>query len=162
MPLRLSLGLAGLLFLALAVLSKGWLEAGGLVIFDSRFPGYSHDEAEHLIRTLGSDGIALYLGLFRVLDTLFPLALCLSLLLLARRAGNVFGLAGVVAALAYLFFDLRENALVAEMLRSAADLGHDLVASASSATFWKWITLAVSFLSLCAAWVLKARKEARP
>lgn len=162
MLLRLSLGLSVLLFLALAVLSKSWLEEGGMVIFDSRVLGYDRGTAEALIEALKEEQLALYLGLFRLLDTLFPIALCLTLLLLARRLGGIVAVLAGAAALAYLFFDLRENALVAEMLRSGTDLTDTLVASASSATLLKWTTLAASALCLLAACAVNRRKEARP
>ncbi|NNE51128.1 MAG: hypothetical protein HKN30_01850 [Sulfitobacter sp.] len=149
--LRISAGLSMALFLALAVLSKGWLEPGGALVFDSRLRGYDADAARAYLAALGPDAVALYLGLFRVLDTCFPILLTLSILLLARRAGPVPGVFPMIAVLAYLFFDLRENALVSEMLRAGAGVSDVLVQTASRATVLKWVLLGASALLLAGA-----------
>ncbi|MFC6583343.1 hypothetical protein [Sulfitobacter aestuariivivens] len=75
-------GLAALVFLALFGVSKGMLEPAGMVIFDSRVWGYEPDEARRYLDGLDNMllGRSTYLGIFRALDTVFPLLLtiCLS------------------------------------------------------------------------------------
>ena len=158
--LRITLGVSGVLFVALAVLSKGWLEPGGALIFDSRVAGYDGAEARAYFTSLEPRAVDLYLGLFRVLDTFFPIFLTLAILLLARRTQGPIGLAAIPAALAYLFFDLRENALVAEMLRAGKEMSDALVVSASGATLMKWVTLGTSGLLLALAHFMSRKERA--
>lgn len=159
---RITGAIAALLFAALAVLSNLWLQPAGQLVFDSRVAGYSLAEARAFLEVLNADQVALYLGLFRWIDTVFPVLLAVTLVaLIANRKGRDL-LRGVaaIAAFLYLFFDLRENALVARMLKTSENLSEELVASASMATMVKWGALAVSFGVLL--WVIwRERRGAR-
>lgn len=137
---------AALLFAALAVLSNLWLEPPGQLVFDSRVAGYSLAEAKAYLSVLSADQVTLYLGVFRWIDTVFPVLLCVTLVALTvnRKGRDLLRGVAVLGALLYLFFDLRENALVARILRAGEGLSEELVASASTATMMKWGALAVS------------------
>ncbi|MBM1310415.1 hypothetical protein JQT66_09585 [Sulfitobacter mediterraneus] len=152
------------LFLALAVLSKGWLEPDGMLIFDSRLAGYGLAEANTYLGALEAGQKQLYLGWFRWLDTVFPalLTFCLAGVVWGQARGvhPAMRLSLMIIPAAYLVMDLAENALVAEMLRSAA-LDADTVGRASGFTIAKWGFLALS-LGLCVwAWRWAPKQRAR-
>ncbi len=138
--LRITWALAAACFLALAVLSIGWLEPDGHKVFDSRLFGYSPEQAEAYLAALGPRARALYLGLFRGLDTVFPALLAVGLagIILQRPRGAMRVLA-LGAVLLYLVADYSENALVAALLRGGPDA--QTVWWASRATLTKWASL---------------------
>lgn len=147
---------SAVMFAALAILSKGWLEPGGLVIFDSRVQGYDLAAAEAYLGALSAGARALYLGVFRTLDTAFPVLLSLTLIVgIVTRAPGALGLLRMIAlaaTVAYLALDLSENAVVAQMLRAPEALTADLVTQASKLTVGKWITLSVATFLTALTW----------
>ncbi len=108
-------------------------DAGGRAPFDLRPPGYSPDEARGFLAAPGETGHAHYEGPQRLLDRIYPPVLAVTLILafwqlFARRAA--LGL-GPVAALG-AWFDLRENAAVADLPAPAAGgIGETAVGAAS-------------------------------
>tara|TARA_R110002049_G_scaffold140930_6_gene302344 strand:+ start:1452 stop:1967 length:516 start_codon:yes stop_codon:yes gene_type:complete len=149
-------GLAALLcFVALAVMSKFWLEPDGLIVFDSRLRGYDPAAARAYLAALSADQRALYLGAFRVLDTVFPIVLAGTLAgVIWRGAGVRLAMVRVLALLmpgVYLMLDLTENALVAVILRGQAT--DATIVLASALTQGKWLVLAVAML--LAVWAMR-------
>lgn len=161
---RLSGAISLALFLVLAALSKGWLEPDGMLIFDSRLGGYSLAEADIYLGMLDAGQKQLYLGWFRWLDTVFPvlLTICLSGILWGQARGvhPAMRLSLMVIPAAYLVMDLAENALVADMLRSAA-LDAESVALASGFTMAKWGFLALACAICLWAWRWAPKQRAR-
>ena len=153
---------AVLCFVALAILSKGSLEPDGMVIFDSRLGGYDLVAAQTYLGALNSEQIALYLGTFRQLDTVFPLLLALALgggLWLNTSSWGKGARLGMMALpLGYLALDLLENAAVARLLRAGSEVKETSVAMASGLTQSKWVVLAVLLLAVVFSW-RQARKE---
>lgn len=151
------------LFAVLAILSKGWLEPDGVLIFDSRVMGYDLAAAEAYLSALSPDARALYLGPFRQLDTVFPIVLGLTLVGALWLSSMDLSLLARIAILAvpvlYVWADLQENARVAGILSGG---GGDaaLVAAASRLTQLKWLTLGFGMLLLagCAIAARRARK----
>jgi len=151
------------LLLALAVLSKGWLEPGGLLIFDSRPWGYDLASAERYLAALGPEARALYLGPFRWLDTALPLLLTLGLVLMGRGTPKGWRLLAGLAALLYLWWDLVENARVAALLAPGVGLTEAAVAAASRATMAKWGCLAAAaLLTAMARRAARRERKGRP
>jgi hypothetical protein len=158
---RMTAGAALVLFAALAVLSKVWLEPPGQVIFDSRVTGYDLAAATAFLDVLNDDQRRLYLGVFRTLDTAFPLLLALSLgmaVTMRSAAGwSARAVFALMATVAYLAADLSENMLVAQILREEGALDAALVSQASALTISKWVTLAVALYLTVLTW-LKTRE----
>lgn len=147
---------SAVMFGALAVLSKFWLEPAGQVIFDSRVQGYDLAEAQAYLAAIDEGQRALYLGLFRTLDTAFPVLLALTLVVgVVIRAPGALGLLRMIAlaaTVAYLALDLSENAVVAQILRSGETVTEALVARASGLTMGKWIALSVAMFLAALTW----------
>lgn len=117
--------------------------AGGRLLFDERF-SYTHAEAAAFVGALTDEARALYMIELRLLDTLFPILLAISLaggiLLLTRGWAAAARAAAVAPAILGAAFDLTENAAVAAMLRAGeAGLTQEMVVEASFWTSVKWI-----------------------
>lgn len=155
--------LALLFLLALLVLSKGWLEPADLLIFDSRFGGYSLTEAQRYLEALGAEGRLLYLGIYRWLDTLFPVLTTLALggviWLNTALFNSAIRLLLLCAPIAYVMLDLGENALVAELLRADFISNQSVVDRASQLTQAKWLMLMASSLLAAGSWWIGRRKD---
>lgn len=95
--------------------------AGGLKPFDLSPLGYDLAAARSYLIALPPEGVALYLGPIRLLDTAFSVLMGLTLLWWMRPFSGVTGIIGAVAAVAYLVLDLAENAAVAVMLRAGPE-----------------------------------------
>lgn len=130
----------------------GWfgpqVDAGGLRPFDLRPFGYDLAEAEAFVAALTPEGRAAYLGPVRMTDTVFPLLMTLTFVLVSRR----LGWAALLPALAYGALDLAENAEVAALLRASA-LDPQAVATASLLTMTKFAAFGIaSLITLAALW----------
>ncbi|MEM9967291.1 MAG: hypothetical protein AAF755_04230 [Pseudomonadota bacterium] len=151
------LGAAGIVFAALLVLSGGWIAPSEQPIFDVRLAGYDTAAAQAFVDALSAEQRRLYLGVFRTLDTAFPVLLAATLLfglwILAGAGWRFSQICAAFFAAAYLVADLWENALVAEILRSTATVDADLVARASALTVSKWVTLGLGLYLTGAAWL---------
>ncbi len=132
--------------------------AGGLQPFDLRVRGYSLVEAQDYLAALPAEGSARYLGPVRVLDTLFPVLMALTLMWWMRPHRGAMGLVCMAVAAGYAVLDLAENAAVATLLRAGVD-GADAtaVALASALTQAKFVAFAVA--ALLAAWRLAQRSK---
>ena len=123
--------LAAVLFAVLLVISLGWLSPDGQSNFDARMMGYDVEAARSYLATLPESSRAIYLGVFRWIDTVFPILAGIAIggftwqaavrLRPARRVGFL-GLTG-----GYVLMDLTENAQVAQMLRSDGPVAKTLV-----------------------------------
>lgn len=124
-------------------------DASGGLPFDLRVDGYDLEEARAYLAALSPAGTALYLGMARLADTLFPILLTLTLCLPLRGRGQLWFL----PALAYGIFDLAENVAVARLLRLGMDVGAGPVSVASGFTQAKFLALALALvLALIATW----------
>lgn len=150
MTSRIVLWVISLAALLLLVIMNLWTvpfiegHAGGLVMFDNRPFGYSLDQVQAFLRNLEPEGAALYSGVQRKLDTLFPILFAIAapwlLWILTegwRKATRIaISLVGFVGPM----FDLIENHLVAGFLRADPDqITAQMVALASSASVAKWV-----------------------
>jgi hypothetical protein len=131
----------------LAVVTPALRAAGGMP-FDLRMLGYGLNDALAYVAQLSPDGMAIYLGPYRIADTLFPLALMPTLLLPLRGRGQFWFL----PALAYGMADLFENISVAKILRAGAEMQASDVMLASTLTQGKFLALSIAVL--LAAWSL--------
>ena len=125
-------------------------------VFDARVLGYDLDYAQGYIAALRiTDGIDVYLGRQRMLDTVFPALLSAVLLVViwARFRGVAqMGLGALV--LFYLGADYIENMRVAAMLRTAPDaLTQQMVQAASLATVLKYAFLAPCLIAALVVYV---------
>lgn len=124
-------------------------DAGGAMPFDLRLMGYSLGEARAYLAALSPEGAGLYLGPFRLLDTLVPMLVTATLCLPLQRRGQFWFL----PALAYGLFDLAENVAVARLLHTGPEVEAQAVALASGFTQAKFVALAVAvLLALFASW----------
>ncbi|WP_299351625.1 hypothetical protein [uncultured Shimia sp.] len=118
--------------------------------FDLRPLGYSVQDAAQYLSLLNEDKAALYTGLLRRVDTLFPVLfglwmgwVCWGLTRTLHPWSRVILL---VAPASYTVMDLCENALVADMvLAFKTPPNPTLVSLASSYTVSKFVTLFVAF-----------------
>ncbi|ASM73088.1 MULTISPECIES: hypothetical protein [Roseobacteraceae] len=125
-------------------------------VFDARVLGYDLDYARGYLAALReTDGIDVYLGRQRMLDTVFPALLTAMLLVVFRvRFSGVAQMALGALALIYLGADYLENARVAGLLRTAPDaLTKQAVAAASFATIAKYAALVPCLIAAGAVYV---------
>lgn len=146
-------GLAAACFAALGVLTKRHLSPDGLDPFDAHLTGYTHGEARGYIAALAeTGGTEVYLGLYRQLDTAFPVLLTLTFLgaiwIASRALPMLVRLAFALAPVGYLWADLTENARVADMLRAGDAVDPSMVGSASTFTQIKWSFVGLSVIFL--------------
>ena len=124
--------------------------SGGLLPLDMRL-GYSVDEVNQLFTALGGPGRPLY-SLFQLVDTVFPIALALTLMFsLVRIIGWVFEYTGHLSLIAFIplggaIADYVENILIATQLLSYPALSSLLITIASSFTTIKWGFMFVTIL----------------
>ncbi|MBX3577687.1 MAG: hypothetical protein KF723_10780 [Rhizobiaceae bacterium] len=102
-------------------------EAGGLLPFDLRPLGYSHEEAVDFVRALSATGRDIYLTIQHRLDIAYPallsLTLALAIVLTAPRGwGWMRWLVAIVVAVPSAVFDYLENAAVGQMLNTSPSL----------------------------------------
>ena len=128
--------------------------AGGLQPFDLRPGGYDLDAALRFLVALPPEGVALYLGPVRRLDTAFPLLMGLTLLWWMRPPTTPFGAVAAAAALAYVALDLAENHAVARLVEGGAfGLTPERVRAASLLTQAKFMAFALAaVLAARAVW----------
>lgn len=147
---------AAALFAVLIVISLGWLSPEGLSNFDARLLGYDVDAAQAYLAALPDSGRALYLGVFRWLDTVFPVLAAFTIggatWMIMAEHHLVRRIAASGMAAAYLVMDLAENAYVAQMLRSEGSVAQALVDRSSDMTQLKWLFLGLSLILLLALW----------
>ena len=157
---------AAILFATLLVLTELYLSPEGLAPFDARLFGYSSDEADAYLAALAaSGGTALYLGLFRALDTVFPLLLTLAFLgaLWVNTHGFWRGvrLVFVICPLVYLTADLWENARVAQILTVGLPTSPEYVALTSMVTRAKWAAVLACWMLILVCWRRQLRRKER-
>ncbi len=146
------------LFIALVVLAKFMIEPEGFTIFDSHFGGYSVAEARDFLTALSEKQTQTYLGLFRTLDTVFPVLLALTLAgVIWTQARAMHVAVRAVIALSpcvYLGLDLAENASIALLLVTGPQVSAGAILQASAYTVAKWISLTLAMLLAVWAWRL--------
>lgn len=136
-PILIALWLASLCwFVAMAGFVEWRLAPQGATpLPDVSLTGHDADTLAAWMAGMTDSGRALVLGPRRVLDTVFPLLLALTLVMTGAWRHVWLGLAGLV----YAGADLAENAAIAAMLRAwPAVPGTDAVALASGLTIAKW------------------------
>ena len=143
------------------------LTRGAELSFDRRIGGYGLKEAETYLRWLAVNKLTVtYLGAFRWIDSVFPLAvfglLASGVWGLWARPARMVALLGCGLAVVYLGADYVENARVAGLLRAGPDaLTASQVSSASLATQVKWIGIFAPSLLILAGLLLTAIKGGR-
>lgn len=140
-PFRLLLAGTGLIFLTMELYSLPALRrfAGGQEAFDLRLSGYGLAEARAYLAALGEGGRHFYLTVQHPLDTVFPAALALCLIGVARRLNGAVSLVLICGfALLGAGSDYQENASVRGLLLVGADgVSAEAVAQASRWTILK-------------------------
>jgi hypothetical protein len=126
----LNLGLVALIAVAVLGLAAQWLwtipviQAGSNDpdLMDFKNSAVPVDEVRSYLVTMTQTARETYLGPQRVLDTVFPVALAgalaLSTVLVWRSRIGRLAYVGALVPLVYLYTDMLENALVAQLLRS--------------------------------------------
>jgi hypothetical protein len=139
-------------FGALVALSETYLSAGyGLL--DVRLIGYDVGAVTNYLELLSNEARAFYLGPFRTLDTIVPPLLALTFIALIWSLGQKFWRVTVIFPLIYVFADLRENALVGQILRAGPEnLDGDMISSASDMTQLKWLFTVLSLAVVLWLW----------
>lgn len=135
---------SAILFGALVVLSEIYLSVGeGLL--DGRVIGYDVDAVAKYLGQLPNESRTFYLGTFRTLDTILPPLLGLTFIALIWSLGQKFWRSTIIFPLIYVIADLRENALVGQILRAGLkNLDANMVANASNMTQLKWLFIVLS------------------
>ena len=133
---------AALAWIVLALAPQLAAQSAGAAAFDLRPFGYSLAEAQAYLAVLTPQGARLYLGTFRLADTLVPLLLTPTLCLPLRGRGQLWFL----PALVYGLLDLWENLAIARLIHLGPDVDAQAVALASSLTQAKFAALAVAVL----------------
>ena len=154
--------LSAVLFIALVILAKGWLGAGGFSIFDDHLAGYSVASARDYLSALTVEQTALYLGLFRWIDTVFIILLTFTLasLIWTQARGMSRLVRGFIALTpcVYLMLYLSENAAVAHLLNIGPQVSAGAILQASAYTIAKWISLTLAMLLCVWAWRLSPKE----
>ncbi len=111
---------------------------GATPLPDTSLTGHTADSLTAWAAGMTEAGRALVLGPYRLMDTVFPLLLALTLAITGgRRRWWLGALAGT-----YALLDLAENASIAAILGAAPAVpSADQVARASLLTIAKWITV---------------------
>ncbi len=124
--------------------------AGGLRLLDMRFTGYSFEEAQIFIATIGDYGAELYLGAQYWLDMVFPPLLGAVLFLFYRWLyQGMLGLFVGTVSLSYVVADILENIAVAAMLHAGADgMTAEMAATANQWTTMKWSLSVIGLVML--------------
>lgn len=131
-------------FGALVVLSEMYLSAGNGLL-DGRLNGYDGAAVFKYLELLPREGRAFYAGPFRILDSIVPPLLALTFIALIWTLGQRFWRVTIIFPLVYVFADLRENALVGQILQAGTkNLDAGVVASASNMTQLKWLFTVLS------------------
>lgn len=157
---RLIWGLAGLsvvLFITLFAVTELYLKPGGLDPFDSRFTGYTPGQARAYLQALSEAGnTGVYLGLFRQMDSVFPVLLAATFLgavwLNTSRLWWVLRGLLMLFPLLYLWADLFENAQVAVMLKAGVAIDDATVQQADTLTRIKWFCVAICIMGVIGTW----------
>lgn len=130
---------------------------GATPLPDTSLTGHTADGMAERASGMTDAGRTLFLGSYRLLDTVFPLLLALTL---AVTGGLRHGWLGALA-LACALFDLAENATIARIVPLApVPPGPDIVNRASLLTITQGATVLPA--TLAGAWLLAASLKGRP
>ena len=150
--------LATYLVLMLVLAPRVLAETAGMRPFDLRVTGYSADEARTYLAAMTPAGQALYLGWIRIIDTVIPILVMLTLCLPLRH----WHWAWTLPALAFAALDLAENSAVARLIRTGAQVDDASVALASALTMTKFavlaVAVAVALAGLVSLWRARRRR----
>lgn len=113
--------------------------AGGLAPFDTRFGGYTTDEARAFLGALNLQGRILYVGPQYVLDMFYPALLAVVLVGAILRLVRIKPLkwALIAATLIGMVADYTENTLITALLKDPNPAAEAAVLMASRATMIK-------------------------
>ncbi|WP_085308450.1 hypothetical protein [Planktotalea arctica] len=157
------------IILALAIALYAGLNAVQIIYFgppfgasaapDLRLTGYTPQEVHAFLEHIAGDGRAVFFGLFRTLDTVFPPVLAVALVIVLKRVRPEFGRSIIglfsLLALGYMFADLVENKFLSD-LETSQDFRRT-ASVASMMTTVKYGLLGFVFLCLSVAAVTKRR-----
>lgn len=143
------------------------LTRGAQLSFDGRIGGYGLAQAQAYLAWLQDNALTeTYLGTFRRIDSLFPLAMfglaASAIWGLWARPARMVALLGLALCGVDLAADYTENALVAGLLRAGPEaVTAEAVARASLATQVKWVGLLAAALLALAGLILTFAKGGR-
>jgi hypothetical protein len=139
-------------FTALVVLSEIYLSAG-LGLLDGRLNGYDADAVTTYLGLLSEENRQFYIGPFRTLDTIVPPMLAATFAAMIWKLGNKLWRLTVIFPLIYVVADLRENALVGQILKAGnGNFDNAMAASASDMTQLKWLFTVLSLAAVLWLW----------
>ena len=132
-------------------------QAGGMTPFDLRPSGYGVQDVTAFRDAISDDGLALYLGPQRWLDTAFPILVAIGLW---AAMWQIFSLPIVRALLGLaivggMLADLVENALVADLLTGPGGVTASAVEAASRMTVAKFGMTIAAMLIVAAGAIRK-------
>ena len=134
-------------FGSLIVLSEIYLSVG-FGLLDGRLKGYDVEAMNKYLALLPSENSQFYIGPFRALDTIVPPLLAATFTAIIGTLGSTLWRITVIFPLIYVIADLRENALVGQILQ-VTTTDAETVSRASDMTQLKWLfsvlSLAVVF-----------------
>lgn len=135
------------------VLPKISAAANGLIPFDMRPTGYTHEEAINFLQALSVEGRDLYLGLQHTLDTLYPGLLAIVLVIaFAKLATPLWAAIFGLFAIAGNACDYLENIGVKNMLAafdsSSEMVTLEMVATVSDWTVFKSAATSIAYIAL--------------
>ena len=137
-------------FGSLVVLSEIYLRVG-FGLLDGRLNGYDVEAVNKYLALLSSENRQFYIGSFRVLDTIVPPLLAATFAAIIWTLGSTLWRTTIVFPLIYVIADLRENALVGQILQ-ATTLDAETVSRASDMTQLKWLFTVLSLAVVLWLW----------
>lgn len=144
--------IAALWFGMLIVSAELYLSAGDGLL-DSRVMGYDITAVNLYLTQLSASEIWFYAGPFRLLGTLAPPLMACTFVGLILKLARTGWRVGVAFPLVYVFADLRENALIGQILSTSSEsITPSLVAQASAMTQLKWGFLVLSLGVVLVLW----------
>ena len=137
-------------FGSLVVLSEIYLSVG-FGLLDGRLNGYDVEAVNRYLALLSLGNRQFYIGPFRALDTIVPPLLAATFAAIIWTLGRSLWRTAVVFPLIYVIADLRENALVGQILQ-ATTLDAETVSRASDMTQLKWLFTVLSLAVVLRLW----------
>ena len=137
-------------FGSLVVFSEIYLSVGyGLL--DGRLNGYDVEAVTRYLALLSAENRQVYIGPFRALDTIVPPLLAATFTAVIWTLGSTLWRITVVFPVIYVIADLRENALVGQILQ-VTTLDAETVSRASDMTQLKWLFTLLSLAVVLWLW----------
>jgi hypothetical protein len=137
-------------FGSLVVFSEIYLSVGSGLL-DGRLNGYDVEAVTRYLALLSAEDLQFYIGPFRALDTIVPPLLAATFTAIIWTLGSTLWSIMVVFPLIYVIADLRENALVGQILQGNT-LDAETVSRASDMTQLKSLFIVMSLAVVLWLW----------